>query len=94
MARAPVADRFRHNLDAVAGMETLTAEKTFGHDPGDSDTHAVERYRRQTTKISYDSATDTLTVMLRDEPASRRAAQVVSATTYRCFTARPILHKR
>jgi uncharacterized protein with HEPN domain len=53
MARAPVADRFRHILDAIARIETLTAGKTFEDHAADWVTRdAVERNLERVSEAS------------------------------------------
>ncbi len=53
MARAPVADRLRHVLDAIARIETLTAGKTFDDYAADWVTRdAVERNLERVSEAS------------------------------------------
>jgi uncharacterized protein with HEPN domain len=53
MPRAPVADRLRHMLDAVARIETLTAGKTFEDYAADWVTRdAVERNLERVSEAS------------------------------------------
>ncbi len=53
MARAPVADRFRHILDAVARIETFTAGKTFEDYAADwVNRDAVERNLERVSEAS------------------------------------------
>lgn len=53
MPRAPVADRLRHMLDAIARIETLTAGKTFEDYAADWVTRdAVERNLERVSEAS------------------------------------------
>ena len=53
MARAPVADRLRHILDAIARIETLTAGKTFEDYGADWVTRdAIERNLERVSEAS------------------------------------------
>jgi uncharacterized protein with HEPN domain len=53
MARAPVADRLRHILDAIARIETLTAGKAFEDYAADWVTRdAVERNLERVSEAS------------------------------------------
>ena len=53
MARAPIADRLRHILDAIARIETLTVGKTFEDYAADWVTRdAVERNLERVSEAS------------------------------------------
>jgi uncharacterized protein with HEPN domain len=53
MARAPVADRLRHIVDAIARIETLTAGKTFEDYAADWVTRdAIERNLERVSEAS------------------------------------------